>query len=178
MEDWVHRAVARWPNVPALYGWLALDRRGRWRIKGETISRPQIIDTLNRNYAADEHGRWFFQNGPQRVFVELQATPWIWRIASDGSLTTHTGQAAQYRRCLVDEQGHAYLEAQLTDPNTPDGPATTAFGLVHTLDVAQVADALAQGQWDVESVLSSELPARYGYVPSPQKRLADSLLKK
>ena len=73
MEDWVHRAMARWPNVPALYGWLSLDRRGRWRIQNETISRPQIIDTFNRNYAADEQGRWYFQNGPQRGYGRDEA---------------------------------------------------------------------------------------------------------
>ncbi len=196
MDDIVRQAMAKWPQVPHCYGWLGLDARGHWYMrddrtqaaghfasglphaKGSLLQHEKLIDFIGRNYLCDDAGQWYFQNGPQRVFVELQATPWIWRIASDGSLTTHTGQAAQYRRCLVDEQGHAYLEAQLTDPNTPDGPVTTAFGLVHTLDVAQVADALAQGQWDVESVLSSELPARYGYVPSPQKRLADSLSKK
>jgi hypothetical protein len=64
MEDWVHKALARWPDVPALFGWLSLDRRGRWRIRGEVITRPQIVDTINPNYAADEHGRWYFQNGP------------------------------------------------------------------------------------------------------------------
>ncbi|MDB5974431.1 MAG: hypothetical protein JWR07_1191, partial [Nevskia sp.] len=48
MEDWVQRSLARWPNVPALFGWLALDRRGRWLIQGELISRPQIIETINR----------------------------------------------------------------------------------------------------------------------------------
>lgn len=44
-EPWGHRALDKWPNVPALYGWLPLDRHGRWRIRGETISGPQIIDT-------------------------------------------------------------------------------------------------------------------------------------
>src|SRR5262245_55155172 len=46
MEDWVHRALKRWPNVPALYGWLRLDRRGRWLIQGETIGRTQIVDVI------------------------------------------------------------------------------------------------------------------------------------
>jgi len=91
MEDWVLKAIQRWPNVPALYGWLGLDRRGRWLIKGETISRPQIIDTINRNYAADERGCWFYQNGPQRGFIELEYAPFVLRVAPDGeTLVTHT----------------------------------------------------------------------------------------
>ena len=47
MEDRMLRAMARWPNVPALYGWLLLDRRGNWHVRGERITRPQIIDTIN-----------------------------------------------------------------------------------------------------------------------------------
>ena len=26
MEDWVYLALEKWPNVPALFGWLGLDR--------------------------------------------------------------------------------------------------------------------------------------------------------
>jgi hypothetical protein len=90
MEDWVYRALAKWPNVPAVFGWMGLDRRGRWLIRGEIISRPQIIDTINRNYAADEQGRWFFQNGPQRGYVALAYTPLILRLNGKGQLQTHT----------------------------------------------------------------------------------------
>lgn len=117
MEDWVHRAMARWPDVPALYGWLALDRRGRWRIKGETISRPQIIDTLNSNYAADEHGRWYFQNGPQRGYVTLARAPLLLRAEDDGSLWTHGGEPVKtVTAAYLDEHGGLWL-------TTPQGPA-------------------------------------------------------
>ena len=33
MDPIVRRAIARWPNVPAVYGWLKLDRRGRWSVR-------------------------------------------------------------------------------------------------------------------------------------------------
>jgi hypothetical protein len=91
MEDWVRRALERWPDVPALFGWLGLDRKGRWTIKGETISRPQIIDTINANYAADDQGRWYFQNGPQRGYVRLEVAPLILYSSGDeAKLITHT----------------------------------------------------------------------------------------
>lgn len=93
MEDWVLRALARWPNVPALFGWLSLDRRGRWLIRGEPISRPQILETISRNYGADEYGRWYFQNGPQRVYVNLEAAPYIVRTDPEQGLLAHTGEA-------------------------------------------------------------------------------------
>ena len=77
MDEIVARSMARWPNVPAVYGWLQLDRRGNWRIKGERIANAALREFIARNYQADERGCWYFQNGPQRVFVELAYTPLV-----------------------------------------------------------------------------------------------------
>jgi len=105
MEEWVQRALKRWPNVPALYGWLKLDRRGRWLIKGELITRPQIIDVINANYAADERGCWYFQNGPQRGYVELEYAPLVLRT-HDEQLIAHTGaRVQQLTQAFMDETG-------------------------------------------------------------------------
>ncbi len=96
MDDTVLAAIAKWPNVPAVYGWLGLSARGEWRLKGQPIGNAALREFIGRNYAADERGRWYFQNGPQRVFVELEAAPWIWRISSDGlqrQVLAHTGRA-------------------------------------------------------------------------------------
>jgi hypothetical protein len=111
MEDWVQRALARWPNVPALYGWLGLDRRGRWLIRGETITRPQIIETIDRNYAADERGCWYFQNGPQRGYVQLDVAPFVLRVGDDGErLLTHNGLPVDRpTRAFIDEEGSLLL---------------------------------------------------------------------
>lgn len=111
MDEWVQRALQRWPNVPALFGWLGLDRRGRWLIQGEPISHPRIVETINRNYTGDEHGRWYFQNGPQRGYLQLESTPLILRVAAaQAGFATHTGLAvAQVRACYLDEQGAIVL---------------------------------------------------------------------
>lgn len=107
----VLRAIERWPSVPAVFGWLRLDRRGRWRLVdrgrpdfdearhalGSPITNRRIVDFIARNYAADEHGRWYWQNGPQRVYVDLEAAPLVLRtIAGEGAneaprFVTHTG---------------------------------------------------------------------------------------
>ncbi len=107
MDEWVVNALKRWPNVPALFGWLGLDRRGRWLVQGETISHPRIVEVINRNYAADEHGRWYFQNGPQRGYMQLESTPLILYVSDDGErLVTHTGLAIeQLREAHIDEEG-------------------------------------------------------------------------
>ncbi|MGQ0577473.1 MAG: DUF2946 family protein [Betaproteobacteria bacterium] len=112
MDPIVIQSMAKWPNVPNVYGWLSLDRRGSWLIKGEHIANPGVVAFIGRNYAADEQGRWFFQNGPQRVFVTLEYTPWV--IATAGadaaSLLTHTGQGVErVRGAWLDETGSLLL---------------------------------------------------------------------
>lgn len=91
MDELVRQAMAKWPNVPAVFGWLSLDLRGNWLLQGERIGNPLLNDFIGRNYAHDDSGRWFFQNGPQRVFVRLSYTPWVLRVGECGELVTHTG---------------------------------------------------------------------------------------
>ena len=174
MDDIVLQAMAKWPNVPACYGWLGLDARGDWYLrdaaaqalgaftsgapgaKGSRLEHVGLIDFIQRNYLAEADGRWFFQNGPQRVFVELEVAPWVWRVAADGTVTAQDGQPAQVLDVLVDEHGRVFL-------NTDRG-----MGLVHTLDMALVADAVEAGRWSPRVVDSATLPALGGYVLSPQ----------
>ena len=188
MDDIVKAAIAKWPNVPHCYGWLGLDARGNWYMrddraqaagpfcavssepgrpvvsKGSMLKHDKLIDFIQRNYESDERaessakGQWFFQNGPQRVYVELEATPFIWRIASgpDFQVAAHTGQSARAQRCLLDEHGRVYLDTNL------------GFGLVHTQDMLMAADAIEQGLWVPQEVLAHDLPERFGYVRSPE----------
>ena len=117
MDDIVVRGMAKWPNVPAVYGWLSLDRRGQWLIKGERISNPLVTEFIGRNYARDERGCWFFQNGPQRVFVVLDFAPFVYRVVSpEGSplaLETHNGKpVSAVAGAWIDETGAALLETE------------------------------------------------------------------
>src|SRR5215831_12175558 len=104
MDEIVVRSLAKWPNVPAVYGWLELDRRGNWRIKGERISNTAFRDFIARNYAADESGRWFFQNGPQRVYVTLAYTPLVVHHEGD-ELVDHCGRRFAARTTYLDDEG-------------------------------------------------------------------------
>src|SRR5438128_712961 len=115
MDEHVLAGMARWPNVPAVYGWLSLDRRGSWLLKGETIGNPVVTAYLGRNYEHDTEGRWFCQNGPQRVFVELGYTPIVYRVATAGTaplaIETHTGKrAAALSGAWMDENGALLVE--------------------------------------------------------------------
>lgn len=178
MDDIVKQAMLKWPNVPHCFGWLGLDARGNWYMrddraqaqgafasgmpgaKGSLLQHAKLIDFIQRNYAADSDGQWYFQNGPQRVYVELEATPWIWRVSSAFQIAAHDGTEATWKQCLVDDQGWLYCETSI------------GFGLVHTQDVAHAADAIEQQLWTVKEVLRSELSQRYGYISSPQTRQA------
>ena len=174
MDDIVKQAMAKWPNVPDCFGWLGLDARGNWYMrddraqycgtfasgqpgaKGSMLQHVKLIDFIERNYGSDSTGRWFFQNGPQRVFVELEATPRVWRIDGHGAITTNAGMQANFQQCMMDEHGWPYLQT------------STGFGLVHTQDVAALSVAIETNAWTVENVVRAELPTRFVYCLSPQ----------
>jgi hypothetical protein len=172
MDDIVKQALAKWPHVPHCYGWLGLDARGNWYLrddraqaagsfrasKGSMLRHDKLIEFIQRNYERDEHGQWFFQNGPQRVYVELEAAPWVWRIGEDGAVRSHAGEPVEPSACLLDEEGKLYLVAPI------------GLGLVHTQDVGIAAEAIERGRWRPEDVRAADLPARFGFVPSPAAR--------
>ncbi len=174
MDDIVRQAIAKWPNVPHCYGWLGLDERGNWymrddrvqatgpfpQAKGSLLRHEKLIEFIQRNYEHDAAGQWFFQNGPQRVYVELQATPWIWRVDALHAVTSHTGRPAQVRTTLIDEDGRLYLD-------TDQG-----FGLVHTQDIVCASELVESGRWVPQEVRAADLPARFGYVTSPARQRA------
>jgi len=112
MDEIVKQAMAKWPNVPAVYGWLGLDRRGEWLIRGKRVSNPLVAAGISRNYEHDAAGRWFFQNGPQRVFVALGYTPLVYRIGwypASGTpprIEAHTGRmVTRVDGAWIDEAG-------------------------------------------------------------------------
>lgn len=168
MDPSVVAAMAKWPNVPDCRGWLSLDRRGQWRLQGSPVRHAGLAEFIGRNYECDEAnncGAWFMQNGPQRVWVELAATPWIYR-AVDGEFLSHTGQPAGIIRAawlvdgeslclmsdcgpgLVDDRDLPALLGQIRHPDgTPlndDFPAESSL-IFHwaasTLPLQRCADA-------------------------------------
>src|SRR5687767_7053595 len=111
MDEIVARSIAKWPNVPAVYGWLELDRRGNWLIKGSRIGNPALREFIGRNYGADERGCWFFQNGPQRVFVKLAYTPLV--VHHEGErLVDHCARPFASRNVFQDDEGSVLIEGE------------------------------------------------------------------
>ena len=172
MDAIVEAALRKWPNVPHVYGWLGLCARGDWylrdaqtqaagafpRAKGSRIEHRRLREFIQRNYAADAAGCWFFQNGPQRVYVELECAPWVWRLTDSAAglaIESHTGRAAQFESAWLDAAGRLFLATDL------------GVGLVHSVDVERASRAIETEQWQVSECAADSLALRFGYVLSP-----------
>ena len=150
MDDTVMRSMAKWPDVPDVYGWLALDRRGNWLIKNEKIGNRALRDFIARNYQADARGCWYFQNGPQRVFVSLAYAPLV--IHVDGTaLVDHCGRPFQPAQAYLDDEGSVLMV----------GPA--GAGLLDDRDLAGYADQAA----GLPEIPRRAVAERFGFVGNP-----------
>jgi hypothetical protein len=150
MDEAVLRGMAKWPDVPDVYGWLSLDRRGNWLIKGEKIGNAAFRDFISRNYASDAHGNWYFQNGPQRVFVTLAYTPLVLHFES-AELFDHCGRPFALQQAFVDEEGSVLMQG------------SGGIGLLDDRDLAGFADR-AQG---LPAIPRAAVPACFGFMPQP-----------
>jgi hypothetical protein len=175
MDQSVKDALARWPDVPEVYGWLSLDARGRWRLHpqgqsaegglGESITNTQILEFINRNYEHDEAGRWFFQNGPQRVFLRLDAAPYVLRLSDDSRrLLTHTNVAVDsVDTWKLDDAGQLYAMTPLGAGIVLDRDLQPLLEKMATADGAPLLDALAD--LAPGGAVQAVLPGTYAAAP-------------
>ena len=81
-------------------------------LAGQVIEHLALKELITRNYACDSLGRYFFQNGPQRVFISLDATPWIARLIPSNEhlqLKTQCQSNIDPSAALSDENGNIYI---------------------------------------------------------------------
>jgi len=196
MDEIVKQAMAKWPNVPHCYGWLALDARGNWRMRderaqalqlpGDKITNPALLAFINRNYMHDDKGRWYFQNGPQRVYVNLEATPYIARTDPVHGFIIHTGEPlSTIESAWMTDEGQLLFQSGEIVALLDD--RDTASCLPHV----RIGDALADDEqllaWmdgslpeaeptlehagrrlKLERIARNELSARFSFTASPQ----------
>ncbi|KVF80989.1 DUF2946 family protein [Burkholderia vietnamiensis] len=199
MDDIVRQAIAKWPNVPHCTGWLLLDRRGAWRLRDDAaqaageLGSPVRHDALNafiaRNYACDAHGQWFFQNGPQRVYVELAYTPWVVRLVErDGQLelVDHTGAPFEPEAAWLDDAGGVLFRAAGAAGAAGAANAPPRVAVLHDHDLGLFADHADFDatppvlRWrdgrtlPLGSIARADVPATFGFVASPAQRARDT----
>jgi hypothetical protein len=202
MDEIVLRGMAKWPNVPSVYGWLALDRRGNWLIKGERIANPLVAEFIGRNYAHDGRGCWYFQNGPQRVFVDLHGAPFVLRIVSPAgaplAIETHNGRpVAAVTGAWLDEDGALLLATEHGPGSVHDRdldrllPAFTDAGgaplaedaLDELMEAAQHGRAaplwleFREARVKVEPIAAREAPGRFGFVAHPEPPVGEEVCR-
>ena len=167
-DDEVVRAMARWPDVPRCFGWLELDRRGNWRIRGETITHARAVAFLGRHYRADDDGRWYVQNGPQQVFVTLEYTPWVYRLDGNGEFVTHTGLVCRaIERAFVDDEGNLLVDSAFGIGVVDDRDLEACSAMFECEGDTPVALRVAGRRLPLESVAKSGAAARFGFEPAP-----------
>ena len=156
-----NQSTIKWPNVPDVYNWLMLDERGDWRIKEEKISHKGLIDVINAHYQADDKGRWFFQNGPQRVFVTLAYTPYVLSVASHDSITYFKTQTnvivKSVDKLWIDNKDRLLVSWK------------NGIGLVSDRDLPLLADKLTHETEPFDRMNSTELDLIKQRTPSRSK---------
>lgn len=173
-------AIAKWPNVPACYDWLSLDRRGDWRLQGERVTHSGLIAFINRQYGGDESGCWFLQNGPQRVFVSLGYTPWVFHRDGD-AFVSHTGEAAgELQAIYLDEDGNILLATVLGIGLLDDRDLAQFLGQCRDPDGQPVDEKafleLMAGKpapilWNnhrLQPIAAVDVPKRFKFEPTPR----------
>jgi Protein of unknown function (DUF2946) len=154
MDDAVARSMAKWPEVPAVYGWLSLDRRGNWRIKGEKIANPALRDFIGRNYEPDARGCWYFQNGPQRVFVTLAYAPFVFHYEGQ-RLVDQCGGEVSARDTYLDDEGSVLILGE------------RGVGLLDDRDLERYAERAER----LLPIRRADAAARFGFVAEPSDSL-------
>jgi len=169
LDPLVERAMAKWPHVPDCYGWLALDRRGQWRIQGEIVRHAGAVAFLGRNYRADGDGRWYVQNGPQRVFVDLAYTPWIYRLASGPALTTHGGQVCpDIRAAYLDDEGSVLFATGLGIGVLDDRDLCAFESALHESAGGHYVWTAGNGRLTLVPIARAAVAAHFNFVPLPR----------
>jgi len=197
MDDAVRLALAKWPNVPHCYGWLALDARGAFRMRddaaqaaklaGDVIRHPALLGFIFRNYGCDDRGAWFFQNGPQRVYVELETTPFVARTDPILGFVTHDGEVmGKISKTFMTGDGRLLLQsddkiAMLDDRDLAECLPRVTLNALPCDDVAlmswlasstpsgRLRLSLNDSSVDIERIASEQLEQRFGFVAHPSR---------
>lgn len=162
-------------------------------LPGKVIEHSALKEFISRNYACDNTGRYFFQNGPQRVFITLTYTPWVASIIpgeNTPKIITQCQTEIDPSSALSDEHGNIYIAGLITQSICKDlrnqqfeTANCLSIALLHDHDLDQFSE-LAKlreeacsfgGSWNwqgkqlaLDPIHSEELSKRFGFIKNPQ----------
>jgi hypothetical protein len=196
MDEIVKQAIAKWPDVPHCFGWLGLDARGAWRMRdeqaqalnttGDKIVHAALSSFIIRNYTHDAEGRWYFQNGPQRVYVNLETTPYIAHTDPAQGFVLHTGEPltivdgawiTEFGELLlegaakvaqVNDRDMAECLAQLRLDGQPMSDERLLAWLSEPASTQHLSLNLASRRVPVQRIAHSAIAQHFGFVRMPQ----------
>ena len=162
------------------------------KLPGQVITHRALNEFISRNYARDSLGRYFFQNGPQRVFITLDSTPWVARItpSENGSeLISQCHNPIEASGALSDENGNIYIVGKVNQliyrqenkaSFTKEDCKTVALLHDHDLDhfsrLAKLHEEACSfgGSWEwqgkqlpLDLIHSEELAAHFQFIAKP-----------
>jgi Protein of unknown function (DUF2946) len=204
MDQATIQAIGKWPQVPDCFGWLSFDKRGEWRIQnefaqknnlpGEVIKHIGFKEYIQSHLARDEKGFHFFQNGPQRVFINFAYTPWIIRFypLENGrwELKNTFGETVKPSGCYIDELNQisfaADFEIELLQSNGHFiRTKVPSLGLLHDHDLeifssfakifqsscGSIGEFLWHEKIDIEPIHSKDISKTFNFVQTPKPNL-------
>jgi hypothetical protein len=152
---------------------------------GDIIRHESLLNFIYRNYDCDTRGAWYFQNGPQRVYVELEATPFIARTDPelgfvlhdrtpmhdiDQLFMTNSGQLiiqSHQKIAMLDPNDLAHCLAMLYVENHAIADEDLLKWLIAPNQSLQMK--LGKQFINVEWVDSNQLQKRFGFIAHPSK---------
>ena len=195
MDELVKQSLTKWPNVPHCYGWLALEARGAFRMRdeaaqaahqqGDIIRHESLLAFIYRNYDCDNRGAWYFQNGPQRVYVELESTPFIARTDPELGFVLHDRTPVhEIDQVFMTNAGQLIIQSEQKIAMLDNHDLAPCLSMLHLKDQAIADDdllvwlsapnqslqmKLGQEFKNVEWVASNQLENRFGFIAHPSK---------
>ncbi len=152
---------------------------------GDIIRHESLLAFIYRNYDCDPRGAWYFQNGPQRVYVELESTPFIARTDPELGFVLHDRTPVRdIDFVFMTDTGQLIIQSRqkiaMLDPNDLAHCLTTLYmddhaiaddELLKWLSTPNQSLQMKLGQQfiRVEWVDSNQLENRFSFIAHPSK---------
>ena len=137
---------------------------------GDIIRHESLLAFIYRNYDCDSRSAWYFQNGPQRVYVELETTPFIARTDPALGFVLHDRTPVlEIDHVFMTDTGQLIIQSQqkiaMLDPSDLGHCLASWLSAPNQLLQMKVGQQFKSVEW----VDSNQLQNRFGFIAHPSK---------